>query len=243
MTNPTIIILAAGEGKRMNSSIPKVLHLFDNMPMLVKIINTVKTITPRNIIIITGKYDELIKKTVSEYMELDKLLFVKQQAPMGTGDAVKSCLSYLNSDDDVLILNGDTPLITSDILTKFIDNSSSVNLMVATMNEPHGYGRIVYDEDDNFKEIIEEKDCNETQRQIKIINSGIYLMKGELLITYVPFIDNNNSQKEYYLTDVLKIIKTNTQQHIRTYILDEHETKYISGVNTQDELASIHKYI
>lgn len=274
MTNLTIVILAAGEGKRMNSDLPKVLHLFDGLPMLVRIIQTItqlrienaqcnvsfshksademgrlnekscKTVGfTKNIIIVTGKHDEQIKKTVSKYMPLTDLVFVKQPVPKGTGDAIKSCLSHLNPEDDVLILNGDTPLITRDILTKFINNSLSANIIIAKVSNPYGYGRIVYDEANYLKEIIEEKDCDEKQKQIKVINSGIYLVKGWLLAEYIPKIDNDNAQKEYYLTDLFKLIKRFSCNGIRTYLLDENETKYISGVNTQEELTNLYSYV
>lgn len=240
MSNLTIVILAAGEGKRMNSTIPKVLHKFDSVPMLVRIIKTVKTTNPKKILVVTGKYEELIKQTTSEYMETDDLLFIKQQIAMGTGDAVRCCLSHFHPDDNILILNGDTPLITSEILIQFIKNSSHANIIVARINNPYGYGRIIYDDVNNFKEIVEEKECDDNQKRTNVINSGIYLIKGSLLIDYVPKIENTNSQKEYYLTDIFKLIKTNTNEIIRTYLLDEGETKYIRGANTQQELASLY---
>jgi len=240
MSSLTVVILAAGEGKRMNSAVPKVLHKFDSVPMLVRIIKTVKTIDPKKIVIVTGKYEDLIKQTISEYMNAEELCFIKQQVPRGTGDAIKSCLPYFHPDDNVLILNGDTPLITSNILVKFIKDTSPANLIVAKINHPFGYGRIVYDESDCFKEIIEEKECDEMQKKINIINSGIYLIKGSLLIDYIPQIENTNSQKEYYLTDIFKLIKTNTIDNIRTCLLDESEAKYIRGANTQEELMSLY---
>jgi len=240
MSNLTIVILAAGEGKRMNSTIPKVLHKFDSVPMLVRIIKTVKTINPNKILIVTGKYEDLIKQTISEYIEMDNIFFIKQQVAMGTGDAVRSCVSHFDPDDNILILNGDTPLITSDILRQFTKNSSPANIIVARINNPHGYGRIIYDEFNHFKEIIEEKECDDKQKKINIINSGIYLIKGLLLIKFVPLIECDNSQKEYYLTDIFKLIKTNTNEIIRTYLLEDGETKYIRGANTQEELASLY---
>jgi len=240
MSNLTVVILAAGEGKRMNSTIPKVLHKFDSVPMLVRIIKTVKTINPKKILIVTGKYEDLIKQTTSEYVELDNIFFIKQQMAMGTGDAVKSCVSHFHPDDDILILNGDTPLITGDILAQFTKNSSPANIIVARINNPHGYGRIIYDEFNDFKEIIEEKECDENQKKINIINSGIYLINGVLLLKFVPLIECANSQKEYYLTDIFKLIKTNTKEIIRTYLLDEGESRYIRGANTQEELANLY---
>ena len=117
----TITILAAGEGKRMRSTVPKVLHLFRGKPMLVRIIETSKELGANKIIIITGKYDELIKMTISKYMDIENLIFVQQSSPLGTGDAIKSCLPLYGDHEKVLILNGDMPLINSKLLNKFSD--------------------------------------------------------------------------------------------------------------------------
>ena len=235
--NLTITILAAGEGKRMRSTIPKVLHLFRGKPMLVRIIETAKELDAKKIIIITGKYDELIKQTVAKYMELEGLIFVQQGSPLGTGDAIKSCLSAYTEEDKVLILNGDMPLINKEILRKFIDNREPMTILVARFSNPYGYGRIIMDEQGEFIGIVEEKDCSEKERKVDIVNSGLYYVDAKLLLKYIPMIENNNAQKEYYLTDIVKIIKKNEEMSIKTYLLGEEDNKYISGVNTPEELA------
>jgi UDP-N-acetylglucosamine diphosphorylase/glucosamine-1-phosphate N-acetyltransferase len=238
--NLTITILAAGEGKRMRSSIPKVLHLFQGKPMLVRIIETSKELHAKKIIIITGKHDVLIKETISKYMDIDiidNIVFIQQGSPSGTGDAIKSCLPIYNKDDKVLILNGDMPLINKEILKKFIDASPyDMNILVARFPNPTGYGRIVYNEKNEFIEIVEEKDCSPEQKKVDIINSGLYYINADLLLKYIPMIDNNNSQKEYYLTDIVKIIKHNEEININTFLICQDENKYISGVNTLEEL-------
>jgi UDP-N-acetylglucosamine diphosphorylase/glucosamine-1-phosphate N-acetyltransferase len=237
--NLTITILAAGEGKRMRSNVPKVLHLFRGKPMLVRIIETAKELDAKKIIIITGKYHELIKQTVEKYMELEDLIFVQQGSPLGTGDAIKSCLSAYTEEDKVLILNGDMPLINKEILGKFIENREPMTILVARFSNPYGYGRIIYDEEGEFIGIVEEKDCSETEKKVDIVNSGLYYLDAKLLIKYIPMIENNNVQKEYYLTDIVKIIKKNEEMSIKTYLLGEEENKYISGVNTPEELAAL----
>lgn len=235
--NLTITILAAGEGKRMRSSIPKVLHLFQGKPMLVRIIETSKELHAKKIIIITGKHDVLIKETISKYMDINNLVFIQQGTPLGTGDAIKSCLPSYTKKDKVLILNGDMPLINKEILKKFIDASPyDMNLLVARFPNPTGYGRILYNEKNEFIEIVEEKDCSPEQKKVDIINSGLYYINADLLLKYIPMIDNNNSQKEYYLTDIVKIIKHNEEININTYLICQDENKYISGVNTLEEL-------
>jgi hypothetical protein len=242
--NLTITILAAGEGKRMRSNIPKVLHLFQGKPMLVSIIETSKNLDAKKIIIITGKHDVLIKETISRYMDIDNLVFIQQGTPLGTGDAIKSCLPSYNKEDKVLILNGDMPLINKEILKKFIDASQyDMNILVARFSNPTGYGRIVYNEKKEFMEIVEEKDCSPEQKKIDIINSGLYYINAELLIKYIPMIENRNSQKEYYLTDIVKIIKHNEEININTFLICQDENKFISGVNTLEELEMLENEI
>ena len=246
MTTKLIItILAAGEGKRMNSNIPKVLHIFNGKPMLVRIVETSLLLSPQKIIIVTGKHDELIKKTIADYIDITDLIFVNQTVPKGTGDAIKYCLPFYETYSEVLILNGDMPLINKRLLDRFIKNSSryKASILVAKFNNPTGYGRIVVNNNANFIGIVEEKDCTDEQRKIKIINSGIYLFNRQILKDYIPMIDNNNAQNEYYLTDIVKIIKQNTDLLVYTDIIDEYENKYISGVNTPEELLKLELFI
>jgi UDP-N-acetylglucosamine diphosphorylase/glucosamine-1-phosphate N-acetyltransferase len=236
MSNIVVTILAAGDGKRMKSDIPKVLHLFKGKPMLISILQTALLLNPGTIIIVTGKHDPLIRDTIKKYFDINMFVFQKQQVPMGTGEAIKSCLPLYRDDSRVLILNGDAPLITKDILEKFIINSDRVNILVAKFLNPSGYGRIIHDSLGRFTAIMEERDCSEDDRKINIINSGIYLIEGKLLKKYIPMINNSNSQKEYYLTDVVSLIKQNTYMSINTHLVGEEENKYIAGVNTPDEL-------
>lgn len=244
--NLVITIMAAGEGKRMNSTIPKVLHLFNNLPMLVRIIKEAIKLVPSKIIIITGKYDELIKRTLDIYLNttFDKLIFVQQKSPNGTGDAINSTLHLYNKDENVLILNGDTPLISYDLLHNFIKLNHDAQLLVAELDNPYGYGRILYNDENVFHGIKEEKDTNEEEKKIKIVNVGIYYFTSEILQKYIPLIDNNNVQNEYYLTDIVKIIKIDSNITIETYLIEEDLKYQILGVNTQEELLDLQtKYI
>jgi len=236
--NLVITILAAGEGKRMRSDLPKVLHLFNNIPMLVRIVQTSLSLKPKKIIVVTGKHDAIIKETIEKYIhtEINKLFFVNQPGQLGTGDAIKCCLPQYTDNSTVLILNGDMPLINKTILNKFVENSYKANILVAKMDNPYGYGRIIYDEYGDFSEIIEEKDCSEEERKINIINSGIYLFNGKLLKDYIPMIKNENVQNEYYLTDIVKIVNENAKISVDTFLIEKRENKYIRGVNTPEEL-------
>jgi bifunctional N-acetylglucosamine-1-phosphate-uridyltransferase/glucosamine-1-phosphate-acetyltransferase GlmU-like protein len=236
--------MAAGEGKRMNSNIPKVLHNFNGIPMLIRIILEAIKLNPNSIIIITGKYDILIKDTLKTYFEnnninlFDKLTFINQTVPCGTADAIKYTLESYSEDEEVLILNGDMPLISSNLLEKFISERSP-RLLVAQLENPYGYGRILYDSDNKFIGIKEEKDCSEEERLIDITNVGIYYFNSMLLKKYIAMIDCNNVQKEYYLTDIVKVIREDSNISIETYIIEESMKYQIHGVNTKKELEDL----
>lgn len=251
----TITIMAAGEGKRMRSSVPKVLHLFNGLPMLVRILFEVQELNPQKIIIITGKYDALIKDTILENIKpdsdlLDKIVYVQQTNPMGTGHAISFTLDKYNDEDDVLILNGDMPCIKSATLNNFIENGID-SLFVAKLDNPFGYGRVIVDGNNSVKYIREEKDCNEDERNCKLVNVGIYYFSAAKLKKYIPLIDCNNVQNEYYLTDIVKIMnnynflenkenKENEENNkISIYKIDEKNNYQIQGVNTPEELKDL----
>jgi bifunctional UDP-N-acetylglucosamine pyrophosphorylase/glucosamine-1-phosphate N-acetyltransferase len=243
MNNLVVTIMAAGEGKRMNSDIPKVLHKFKGIPMLIRIILEVIKLSPKKIIIITCKHDLLIKNTIMrtlEYNIFQELIFVQQNIPNGTGYAIKCTLNYYEDNENVLILNGDMPLISNKLLYNFVKDLDSAKLLVSKLENSYGYGRIIYDDNNKFIGIIEEKDCNENEKKINIINAGIYFFNSDILKKYIPLIDNNNVQKEYYLTDIIKIIRNNNSNiDIKTYLIEDQLKYQIQGVNTQEELKNL----
>jgi len=237
--NLVVTIMAAGEGKRMNSPLPKVLHMFNGKPMLVRIIETAQKLNPTKVIVVTGQHDLLIRGTLSTYLDTNCLIFVNQVEPKGTGDAIKQCLSHYSPGENVLILNGDMPLITQDILERFVrlgKGAKNIRILVARFSNPTGYGRI-FSNSSGVVEIVEEKDCSAEQKLNDIVNTGIYVINSMLLKMYIPLITNNNAQQEYYLTDIVKIIRNSGGIIIDAYLINESENKYVSGVNTQDELA------
>jgi UDP-N-acetylglucosamine diphosphorylase/glucosamine-1-phosphate N-acetyltransferase len=246
MNNLNIVILAGGLGKRMNSSIPKVLHKINEIPMLVRILHEAKKINPDNIFIIVGKYKDIIQEYIKEYIDIDKyrIKFVIQDTPLGSGHAVNCCREELlkieNKDSKTLILCGDTPLITYDTLNNFVKTYFDVNVMVTKLDEPSGYGRIL-EIDNNFDQIKEDKDCNLEEKSINKVNCGMYVIKNELLCNYLPYIKNNNSQNEYYLTDIIKIIKENENIIVKMFEIQKENQDEILGVNTVDQLNAINK--
>ena len=238
----SVCILAGGEGKRMNSTLPKVLHIFKLKPMIVHVIEKSLELYPEKIIIVTGKHNNLIQKTIKEFIEekyYKKLIFVIQKTPMGTGHAISCTLNSYNNDEMVLILNGDTPNISTLLLQKFT-NKEENRLLISEIEEPTGYGRILMNEKDEIQKIVEEKDASESEKKINKINSGIYYVKSQDLIEYVPKITNNNKQNEYYLTDIVELI-VNEHKNIKGYLIKKEENNLILGVNTIEQLNNLEK--
>lgn len=234
-----IIIMAGGLGKRMNSSIPKVLHCINNKPMLVHIIETSNRLNPKKILLVVGKYKDIIESTIKNYINIQNIEFINQPNALGTGNAILCCRDYLlnNPLSNVLILSGDVPLIRCDTLSNII-NISNTTIVTTSLDNPTGYGRIII-LDSIFHKIIEEKDCNDREKELKIVNSGIYLFDSDLLCKYLPLINNDNNQKEYYLTDIFKIIKTHESRNINLYNIEKKFQYQLMGVNTPEQLKDL----
>ena len=233
------IIMAGGEGKRMNSNIPKVLHCVIDEEMIVSIIRKVISLNITKIFVVCGRHIDIIKQKInSRIVNIEnkyEIVFVQQIVPRGTGDAVKYCLPYINKNVNILILNGDTPLIDNS-LNEFIKLQAPC-LMVSQLENPFGQGRIIRDTNGNFKRIVEEKDANEEEKQVKLVNCGVYHVSAKQLLNYIPLIDNVNAQKEYYLTDLCKFIKDD----LHLFVLPQSLQYELMNVNTQRELMQARK--
>lgn len=244
MTNFSVIILAGGLGKRMQSDIPKVLHCLHEKPMLVHVLESALQLTPKMIYIVVGKYEPIIRETLARYMDISCICFVKQPDALGTGHAIQCARPYLlgqPSDDKVVILSGDVPLLKSKTIQAMMNQNGPVILMTSTIETPKGYGRIVCDEMGNFVKIVEEKDCNDAQRTIRVINAGIYAFGAGLLCKYLPLITNENAQEEYYLTDIFEIIRQKESLTVAMYHLPVEQNFEIAGVNTKEQLEELGK--
>ena len=231
------VILAAGKGTRMKSDLPKVLHIVDDKPMLIHVIGLAKNINSEQIINILGYKKELVIDSIKS----EKVEYVIQEPQLGTGHAVQQTEVLLKDfDGDILVLSGDVPLLRKSTIEKMLiihreaDNGATV--LTAMFENPHGYGRVIRKSDDTLDYIIEEKDCNDSQRKIKEINAGIYIFKCNELFPALNKIKNNNKQNEYYLPDALKYI-SNAGQSIALHITDEPIE--ISGVNTVEQLREL----
>lgn len=232
--NLNAIILAAGEGTRMKSKTPKVLHKVVGKSMLEHVIDAANEVGCHRNIIVVGSGREKVESTLANM----NLTFVHQEERLGSGHAVMVCDDVIDESEDVLILCGDTPLIQGKTLQKLIDghreNDNACTVLTAELDNPFGYGRIVRDASGNVLKIVEQKDADEATKQIKEINSGIYCFKGSLLKTYLKKIDNNNSQKEYYLTDMLELLN-NAGYSVGTAMVDDFDD--LRGVNSRQQLS------
>jgi bifunctional UDP-N-acetylglucosamine pyrophosphorylase/glucosamine-1-phosphate N-acetyltransferase len=199
--------MAGGEGKRMQSTLPKVLHQVLGEPMIVKILKKVMQLNVEVMYVVCGSALSKIQSTVCEYIDkTDNIVFVNQPIARGTGDAIKHCLPHLvNKDVNVLILNGDTPLVDA-TLDMFIRTPVPA-LMVTHLDNPHGNGRIIRNDDGSFVGIVEEKDALVDEKKISLVNCGVYYVSSNDLQKYIPMLTCNNTQNEYYLTDVCAYLR------------------------------------
>lgn len=242
------IIMAAGLGKRMNSNIPKVLHKINNRPMLITILEKCIELNPYKICIIVnnknyGIINEYIQYSIASSIINTKIKYIFQENQLGTGDAILSCNEYLlslnNYIKNILILSGDVPLISCVTMVNLLKNLNNVNILTTYIDDPYGYGRVIIN-NNCVKKITEEKDCNEEEKKINLINSGIYAFNKNILCKYITKLDNNNNQKEYYLTQIIE--KINMDNKLINYIVCNN-SKEVLGVNTVNELTNLQKLI
>jgi UDP-N-acetylglucosamine diphosphorylase/glucosamine-1-phosphate N-acetyltransferase len=237
-----VLILAGGLGKRMKSDIPKVLHKLMGKPMLVRVIETAFSLSPEKIFLIVGKYEPIIRETLAQYISLDNIVFVNQNEALGTGHAVQCALPellQLPKDDKILILSGDVPLLKEDTMKSMFSSNCNVNLLTTLYEDPHGYGRIITNDQGHFSKITEEKDCNDEERKVKEVNAGVYAFQVELLRQNLPKISNNNAQQEYYLTDIFEIILQHEKLKIGLIQLPKERSLELIGVNTKEQLEEL----
>ena len=233
------IILAAGEGTRMKSDMPKVLHEILGVSMIEIVINELKKANIEEIIAIVGNKKELVIEKINSIDENIKCVEqpLGDDVPYGTGFAVSCASDELDNDDHVLVVCGDTPLLRGESLEKLInyniDNNISATVLTATVNNPFGYGRIVTDEGGFIKKIVEEKDADENEKLINEINSGVYIFSGKSLLENLSNLDTNNSQGELYLTDIIEILNKKGEKIGKYNVEDSSE---ILGVNSRIQL-------
>jgi bifunctional UDP-N-acetylglucosamine pyrophosphorylase/glucosamine-1-phosphate N-acetyltransferase len=233
-----VIILAAGLGTRMKSERAKVLHEIGGSPLINYVSRTARSLNPRKIYVIVGHQAEDVSRVVAgEIGELAE--FVTQKQQRGTGDAVLAARENLgNTDSLVVILSGDVPLLKPETLNALIESHGATgvacSILSVRLENPTGYGRIVRDENDQFSRIVEQKDADPEERQLKEINSGIYCFDARKLFSALEKVKPTNKQGEYYLTDVPQILLSNGE---KVSVFLHHDSREVSGVNTRAELA------
>ena len=232
-----VIILAAGAGIRMHSDLPKVLHKVSGKPMLEYVINTAKQLTPNTIHVVVGHGADLVQTAFSD----EKINWCLQSEQLGTGHAVQQALPSIDDKQNILILYGDVPLLRTETLQMLIDSLSKhqLSILSAKLNDPAGYGRIVR-KDGKLKCIVEQKDANDEILKINEINSGILASNAAKLKHWLSNINNQNAQKEFYLTDCVERAISD-QASVEAIICDNEEE--VLGVNNKQHLAYVERVL
>ncbi len=233
-----VIILAAGKGTRMKSDIPKVLHRINGQTMISLVVGCAYSLFGQNIVVVVGYKSELVKEEISRKF---KVSYAFQKQLLGTGDAVKTAIPFLDiTVKHILVLCGDVPLIKKESIENFIgyhiNNNHDISVFGVTVDIPTGYGRLLFDERNQFTSICEEADTTLEQKAIKTVNSGIYCIKKDFLTYALDLIGTDNVQKEYYLTDLVSISVRNNGS-TGCFMGNSHEE--VMGVNTLDELKKV----
>ena len=234
------VILAAGKGTRMKSETPKVLHKIFNKPLLGYVLDNTKNIVDESFVIV-GHMAERVTDYVNNNYNSAKT--VVQSPQLGTGHAVSMICPYLKDfEGQVIILCGDTPLITENTIREFINYhnsiSSDLTVMSTIFDNPTNYGRIVREADNSLKCIVEEKDATEDEKQIKEVNAGIYCLNWAKIKSAFGQLKSNNAQSEYYLTDIISWGKANGL-NVNAYILQNSDEIY--GINSRHNLETATK--
>ncbi len=232
-----IVILAAGQGTRMYSDKPKVLHTLAGKSLLEHVYQTAMVLSHRDIYVVYGHGGDQVPNALQDF----QVNWVEQEEQLGTGHAVQQVLPDIPDVDNVLILYGDVPLITEESLNTLVDAAATTgfSLLTTHLEDPHGYGRIIRDEDSNIVAIVEEKDATEEQKRIFEINTGFMVVKADLLKRWVNSLGNDNKQNEYYLTDI--VAKAVADNVVIAPVLAESNIE-VKGINNRSQLAEAERY-
>ncbi|MCQ2410502.1 MAG: bifunctional UDP-N-acetylglucosamine diphosphorylase/glucosamine-1-phosphate N-acetyltransferase GlmU [Elusimicrobiaceae bacterium] len=240
--NLCVLILAAGKGTRMKSSLPKPLHTVCGFPMISHILKAAQVLNPAAVGVVIGhgaqQVMETIKNSLPAWEISTPIVFAEQREQNGSGSAVQAALPLLEKFENVLVLNGDTPLLQPQTLQKMVDafTADPCDGLVAgvTVPDPFGYGRIVRDADGAFKAIVEEADADDTTRQITEINSGMYVFRSAALQKALAQLTPQGPKNEYYLTDTLSYIKKDNGA-VRVFSVADYTEAL--GINSKAQLA------
>ena len=231
-----VIVLAAGEGTRMKSKSAKVLHEIAGRTIIENLLAAVKPLEVKNLTVVVGSHKDEVIEHLLQIAPKAKTVF--QEKRNGTGGAAQLALASHKGDGTVLILAGDTPLLTTQTLQEFIDlhasHKNKASVLTALLPDPTGYGRIIRGGDGVILKIVEEKDATDSEKDIDEINTGVYLFESKVLSAIISKIQSNNSQKELYLTDVISLL--NDQKESVHAIVSNDYTETL-GINDRTQLA------
>lgn len=233
-----IVILAAGQGTRMKSALPKVLHKLGGKPLLQHVVDSARTIADAKITVVAGHGME----QVAEAIYGEDISYIEQAQQLGTGHAVAQAVPQLRDGGKTLVLYGDVPLIQPQTLTALLEaaGENSLGLLTVNLENPTGYGRIIRNADGHATAIVEQKDANEAQQKITEVNTGVLAVATEQLKQWLPKIGNDNAQGEYYLTDLIAIAySAGVAIETRQPVCPEE----VQGINDRIQLAALERYL
>ena len=234
MMSLSIVILAAGKGTRMRSDLPKVLQPLAHKPLLGYVIDASMSFNPNQLIVVYGYGGDQVQKTFSS----QHIQWVEQKEQLGTGHAVMQTIPLMKEEGSTLILYGDVPLIDQTTIQRLIQKGQkNLAVLTYTKEDPKGYGRIIRKEG-RIQKIVEEKDCDAAQKNIKEINTGIMCAPNHLLKNWIQRLTNQNAQKEYYLTDIVGL---SIEDNIEVFSESADNEVSITGINSKFELATMER--
>ena len=234
-----VILLAAGQGTRMKSALPKVLHPLGGKALFLHVLETARGLRPERVAIVIGHGAKPVQQACTD----DDVRWVIQEKQLGTGHAVLCAREkFADFDGDILILSGDVPLIREQTLRSMVEHHrrrrATVTLLTAQLDEPKGYGRLLRDTEKRLTGITEEKDASEAERQIREVNAGVYVIAAPFLFHALSNVGNNNQQGEYYLPDIVRI-GCDQGKTVETFNIEDR--REMLGINTREELAFMEK--
>jgi bifunctional UDP-N-acetylglucosamine pyrophosphorylase/glucosamine-1-phosphate N-acetyltransferase len=243
MKNFSVVILAAGAGSRMKSSLPKVMHKLSGKPLIKWVVDTVSSLRPDNIVVVLGHGAQKIEEYLSK-IDVESIRIVYQKEQYGSAHAVMQAEKVLKKyTGNILVLSGDVPLIKKATLSSLIKGNqkanSSVGVLATEVVNPSGYGRVVKKDNNSLEKIVEEKDADIVEKQIRLINSGIYCFDKNLWKA-LSKVKPNNAKKEYYITDTVTILKSMGKTTYLTITEDENEVK---GINNRIDLSQAETFL
>lgn len=232
-----VVILAAGQGSRMKSALPKVMHTLAGKPMLQHVIDSARQLQPQGLHVVIGHEGEQVEQAMAN----QDLSFVWQREQLGTGHAVAQAMPNIDQESVVLVLYGDVPLTRPDTLEKLtqIAAQGDLGLLTVTLEDPTGYGRIIRNAVGDVVAIVEHKDATEQEQLVREVNTGILALPSAALHEWLPRLSSDNAQGEYYLTDVIAMA---AEEGMRVRAIQPEAEQEVQGVNNRMQLAQLERW-